>query len=123
MMRLTVLLLVAAGLTGWASSAGSASRLTDVPGRWLLHEAGYASCVLTFSGAPHIPHGTIAAMGFCPRIFLSLPRWRLDAGRVVIVSRRGRALADIAAGHLAYVAVGDRLYGQTATGQAFFLER
>ena len=124
MMRWTVSLVVAGVLTGSASSTGCASNLTDMPGRWLLHEAGRASCVLSFSGASYIPHGKVAAMGFCPQRFFGLPRWRLDAGRVVHISRRGRTVADLVAGPPVDLTVGrDRLYGQTATGEAFFLER
>jgi len=55
-------------------------------------------------------------MGLCPQIFLGLPRWRLDAGRVVISNRHGRKMADLAVGR-------DRLNGQTDTGEAIFLER
>jgi hypothetical protein len=71
---------------------------------------------LGFSGAPDIPHGMVAAMGFCPQIFLDLPRWRLDAGRIVISNRHGRMLAEFAGDR-------SRLAGQTVAGETFFLER
>jgi hypothetical protein len=71
---------------------------------------------LGFSGAPDTPHGTVAAMGFCRQIFLGLPRWRLDAGRIVISNRHGRMLAEFVGGR-------SRLAGQTVAGQTFFLER
>ena len=115
MMRWIASLLVATLLTGWLAAA-SARGLIDVPGRWQMRKSGPGPCVLGFSGAPDIPHGTIAAMGFCPKIFIGLPRWRLEAGRVVIRSRHGRQLADFAVSR-------DRLYGQTATGETVFLER
>src|SRR5215469_7824399 len=107
---------VATLLAAGASSAACASGLADVPGRWMLRKATPGPCVLGFSGAPDIPHGTVAAMGFCPQIFLGLPRWRLDAGRIVISNRHGRKMADLAVGR-------DRLNGQTDTGEAIFLER
>jgi len=115
MTRRIVTLLFAVGLAG-ASSAAYASSLTDLPGRWLLHQGGRVSCVLSFSGAPDIQHGTVAAMGFCPEMFLGLPRWRLDAGRVAISNRHGRKLADLVVGR-------GSLNGQTASGEAIFLER
>ena len=115
MTRRSASVLITAALTG-ASGAGHASHLADVPGRWLLHHGGRVSCVLSFSGAPDIPHGTVAAMGFCPEMFLGLPRWRLDAGRVAISNRHGRKLADLVVGR-------GSLNGQTASGEAIFLER
>ena len=110
MIRWIVSLLVATVLAGCA--AGSA----DVPGRWVLHTASRSYCVLSFSGASDIPHGTVAAMGFCPQVFSGLPRWRLDAGRVVISNRHGDTLAELAVSRA-------RLDGQTATGEAVFLYR
>jgi len=99
-----------------ALSAARTSGLADVPGRWMLRKATAGPCVLGFSGAPDIPHGTIAAMGFCPQIFFGLPRWRLDAGYVVIRNRHGRTLVELAVGR-------GRLDGQTATGEAILLVR
>ena len=116
MMRWVVSFVVAAVLAGDASSAGCAPSLTDVPGRWQLRKTGRGPCVLSFSGASDIPPGKVAAMGFCPQIFIGLPRWRLDAGRVVISNRHGRKLAQLAVGR-------DRLSGQTANGEAVLLER
>jgi hypothetical protein len=55
-------------------------------------------------------------MGPCPQIFVALPQWRIDAGRVVISSRQGDTLAELAAGY-------GRLDGRTATGQAISLTR
>jgi len=115
-MRSAASLVVATLLVAGASSAACASGLADVPGRWMLRKATPGPCVLGFSGAPDISHGTVAAMGFCPQIFLGLPRWRLDAGRVVISNRRGQMLAEFAGGR-------DRLTGQTAAGEVLFLER
>jgi hypothetical protein len=111
-MRLIVSCFAAAALAGCASSLG------DVPGPWELRTSilGRSNCVLTFSGAPGIAHGTVTAMGFCPQIFAALPQWRIDAGRVVISSRQGDTLAELAAGY-------GRLDGRTATGQAISLTR
>ena len=116
MIRWIVSLPVAAMHAGCASSAGWAASPTDIPGRWVLHAPGYRYCVLSFSGASYIPHGTVAAMGFCPQIFFGLPRWRLDAGYVVIRNRHGRTLVELAVGR-------GRLDGQTATGEAILLVR
>jgi Protease inhibitor Inh len=99
------------------AAAGWWTVWADIPGRWVMRTPGRSRCVLGFSGAPDIPHGTIAAMGFCPQIFSALPRWRLDAGRVVITNRHGATLAELA------VAATDRLEGQIATGEAVFLAR
>ncbi len=101
-----------------AALAGCASSLGDIPGRWELRTSifGHSNCVLSFSGAPGIAHGTVTAAGFCPQIFAALPRWRIDAGRVVISSRQGDTLAELAAGY-------GRLDGRTATGEAISLNR
>jgi len=115
-MKRVASLVVATLLAAGASSAACASGLADVPGRWMLRKATPGPCVLGFSGAPDIPHGTVAAMGFCPQIFLGLPRWRLDAGRIVISNRHGRMLAEFAGGR-------SRLAGQTVAGETLFLER
>jgi len=107
--------LLALGLFGSERAvAGWWTVAADIPGRWVLNSRSY--CVLSFSGAPDIPHGTVAAMGFCPQIFSALPRWRLDAGRVVISNRHGDALAVLAVGR-------GRLDGQIATGEAVLLTR
>jgi hypothetical protein len=111
------LLLIGLGLFGndraaawWWSTAPA-----DVPGRWVLHARNY--CVLSFSGAPDIPHGTVTAMGFCPPVFLSRPRWWFDdAGRVVIGHRHGDPLAVLEVGR-------GRLEGQIATGETVSLIR
>ncbi len=106
-------------------SAGRASGWPDVPGRWTLRKATPGSCLLGFSGAPAIPHGTVSARGFCPQAFLGLPRWRLEAEGVVIIGRNGRRLAELAVGHTwAELAVGrDQLIGRTAAGEPILLER
>ncbi len=123
MKRIGPLLLVV--LIGSLPSAGRAWDLADVAGRWTLRKATPGPCVLGFSGAPAIPHGRVSAMGFCPPIFLGLPRWQLEIGRVVISGRNGRRLAELAVGHTwAELAVGrDRLVGQTAAGEPVLLER
>ena len=111
-MRLIVTCFAAAVLAGCASSLG------DVPGPWELRTSifGRSDCRLTFSGAPGIAHGTVTATGFCPHIFAALPRWRVDAGRILISSRDGGTLAELTAGY-------GRLDGRTATGQAISLVR
>src|SRR5215475_12194301 len=115
-MKRVASLVVATLLAAGASSAACASGLADVPGRWMLRKATPGPCVLGFSGAPDIPHGTVAAMGFCPQMFIGLPRWRLDAGRVVISNRHGRALLELAVGR-------DRLRGYAIGGEEVLLER
>jgi hypothetical protein len=89
----------------------------DIPGRWLLHTESHIYCVVSFSGASDIPHGTVAAMGFCPRPLLSRPRWRFDADRVVISNRHGDVVADLA------ILGRTRLQGQIATGEEMSLTR
>jgi hypothetical protein len=98
--------------------AGCASSLDDIPGRWQLHASSSSrgNCVLTFSGAPAIGHGTVAPEGFCPQIFSTIPRWRIDAGRVVISNGRGETLADLAVGD-------NHLDGRTVTGEEISLNR
>jgi hypothetical protein len=91
------LLLLAAGLFG-----------NDRAAAWWL---------LSFSGAPDIPHGTVTAMGFCAPVFLARPRWWFDdAGRVVIGHRHGDPLAVLEVGR-------GRLEGQIATGETVSLIR
>jgi Protease inhibitor Inh len=101
-----------------ATLAGCASSLGDIPGPWELRTSifGRSNCVLSFSGAPGIAHGTVTATGFCPQIFAALPQWRIDAGRVVISNRQGDTLAELAAGY-------GHLDGRTVTGQAISLTR
>jgi len=97
-----------AAASWWAAPA-------DVPGRWVVLSHSY--CVLSFAGAPDIPHGTITATGFCPWLFLARPRWQFDeAGQVVITNRHGDVLAVLAVGR-------GRLYGQIATGEPVSLAR
>jgi hypothetical protein len=89
----------------------------DIAGRWLLQTPSRSYCVMSFSGAPDGVRGTVAAMGFCPRVFLAHPRWWFDAGRVVIGRRHGEPLADLAVVGRGY------LKGQIATGEAVSLTR
>lgn len=98
--------------------AGCASSLDDIPGRWQSHASLFSrgNCVLTFSGAPAIAHGTVAPEGSCPQIFAAIPRWRLDAGRVLISNRRGEPLAELTVGD-------NHLYGRTVTGEEISLDR
>jgi hypothetical protein len=111
-MQRMLLCCAAALLTGCASSLG------DVPGRWELRTSifGRSDCILTFSGAPGIAHGTITAAGFCPHMFAALPSCRIDGGRVVISGREGATLAEFTAGY-------GRLDGSTVTGQWISLVR
>jgi Protease inhibitor Inh len=111
------LLLIGLGLFGSDRAAAWwwSTEPADVPGRWVLDARAY--CVLSFSGAPYIPHGTVTATGFCPRVFLARPRWWFDdAGRVVVGHHHGDALAVLAVGH-------GRLDGQIATGETVSLTR
>ena len=89
----------------------------DIAGRWLLHTPARGYCVMGFSGAPESAHGTVAAMGLCPPVFLSRPRWLRDGDRVVITNRRGDILADLDVVGRGY------LKGQLATGEAVSLVR
>ena len=102
---------------GDRAAAGWWTARADIAGRWLLHTPSRAYCVMSFSGAPDTAHGTVAAIGFCPRLFLARPRWRFDAGRVVIDNRHGGALAELA------VVGRGWLKGQIATGEAVSLTR
>jgi hypothetical protein len=115
-MKRIISIVGSATLLGAASGTCCAASLTDVPGRWQLHKVAPGPCVLSFSGAPDMPRGTVAAMGFCPQMFIGLPRWRLDAGRVVISDRHRRYLVELAVGR-------DRLHGHTVGGEEILLER
>ena len=81
-----------------------------------MHKVTTGPCVLSFSGAPDMLRGTVAAMGFCPQMFIGLPRWRLDAGRLVISNRHGRRVVELAVSR-------DRLRGHTIGGEEILLER
>jgi hypothetical protein len=101
--------------SGLGAAAGWWVVMPDVPGRWVLESRSY--CVLNFSGAPDIPHGTVTAAGFCPAAFLWHPRWCFDAeGHVVILGRRSEPLAVLEVGR-------GRLNGHIATGEAVSLTR
>ena len=102
---------------GDRAAAGGWTGRADMAGRWHLHTPGGSYCVMSFSGSYDSDHGAIAAMGFCPRMFIARPRWRFDAGRVVISARHGDRLAE-----LAVVGRGN-LRGQTAAGEALSLTR
>jgi hypothetical protein len=104
-------------LLGGDRAAAAWAARADIAGRWLLHTPSRAYCVMNFSGAPEGVHGTVAANGFCPRIFWARPRWWLEAGNVVIGRRHGNPLASLALvdrGHLR---------GQIATGEEVYLTR
>jgi Protease inhibitor Inh len=106
-----------ASLVGTERAAAQWTGRADIAGRWRLHMPSGAYCIMGFSGAPETAHGTVAAMGFCPPLFLTHPRWLRDGDRVVITNRRGDALADLAVVGKGY------LKGQIATGQPVMLVR
>src|SRR5580704_12788222 len=86
---------LAVGLFGTAPVAAQWTGRADMAGRWRLHMPSGAYWIMGFSGAPETAHGTIAAMGFCPPLFLARPRWLRDGDHVVITNRRGDLLADL----------------------------
>jgi hypothetical protein len=104
-------------LAGDRAAADWSTGRADIAGRWLLQTPSRIYCVMSFSGSPDGVHGTVAAMGFCPRVFLAHPRWWFDAGRLVIGRRHGEPLADLAVVGRGY------LKGQIATGEAVSLTR
>ena len=108
---------LAVGLFGTAPVAAQWTGRADMAGRWRLHMPSGAYCIMGFSGAPETAHGTIAAMGFCPPLFLARPRWLRDGDRVVITNRRGDLLADLDVVGKGY------LKGQIATGEYVSLVR
>jgi hypothetical protein len=90
----------------------------DIPGRWVVDRPGRGHCELSFSGAPDIPYGSITATGFCPPIFVDLPRWWLAApGVVIVATRRDEVLAQLR------VAWSGRLEGKAVTGEYLLLKR
>jgi hypothetical protein len=114
--------LLGSGLSGADRAAAEWTERTapwraDIAGRWRLHAPSRIYCIMGFSGAPETAHGTIAAMGFCPPLFLGRPRWQRDGDRVVITNRRGDILADLDVVGRGY------LKGQLATGEAVSLVR
>jgi hypothetical protein len=109
--------LLALSLFGGDPAAAQWTGRADIAGRWVLHMPSRAYCVMGFSGDPDGARGTIAANGFCPRLFLARPRWRRDGDQVVISNRRGEVLADLAVVGRGYLRV------QIATGEDVSLTR